>query len=49
MESRNIEKALEISAKLAAGETVSEQGTNAALYQEYSTNPEVYDLSLIHI
>lgn len=30
MESRNIEKALEISAKLAAGETVSEQGTNAA-------------------
>ena len=39
MESRNIEKALEISAKLAAGETVSEQGTNAALYQEYSTKP----------
>ena len=30
MESRNIEKALEISAKLAAGETVSEQGTNSA-------------------
>ena len=39
MESRNIEKALEISAKLAAGETVSEQGTNAALYQEYSYAP----------
>ena len=49
MESRNIEKALEISAKLAAGETVSEQGTNAALYQEYSTNPEVYDMVLLSL
>ena len=49
MESRNIEKALEISAKLAAGETVSEQGINAALYQEYSTNPEVYDMVLLSL
>ena len=32
-----------------SAETVSEQGTNAALYQEYSTNPEVYDMVLLSL
>lgn len=49
MENRNLEKALELSAKLAAGETVSENGKNAALYQEYNTNPEVYDIVLMSL
>lgn len=44
MENRNLDKALDIVSKLIAGEAVSEQGANAALYQEYSTNPEVYDI-----
>lgn len=44
MENRNLDKALEIVSQLVAGEAVSEQGANAALYQEYSTNPEVYDI-----
>lgn len=49
MENRNLEKALELSAKLAAGENVSENGENASLYQEYSTNPEVYDIVVLSL
>lgn len=44
METRNLEKALDIVSVLVAGEDVSERGANAALYQEYNTNPEVYDI-----
>lgn len=49
MESRNLEKALTLTAKLVAGEAVCEQGENAALYQEYSTNPEVYDIVVLSL
>ena len=44
METRNLEKALEITACLIAGDEVSERGSNASLYQEYNTNAEVYDI-----
>lgn len=44
MESRNVEKALEIVSCLIMGDTVAENGNNASLYQEYSTNVQVYDI-----
>ncbi|MGN0318245.1 MAG: DUF6063 family protein [Lachnospira sp.] len=44
MENRNLEKALDIVAKLITGENVSEKGSSAALYQEYNSNAEVYDI-----
>lgn len=44
MENRNLEKALDIVSKLLMGEQVSEQGPNAAYYQEYNGNSEVYDI-----
>ena len=44
MENRNLDKALDIVSKLITGENVSERGENAALYQEYNNNAEVYDI-----
>lgn len=43
MEDRNLSKALEISAKLLAGEKVGQSKENFRLYEEYCTNSEVYD------
>ena len=42
MEDRSLEKALEIEATLIRGEAVS-SGENIALYEEYSSNSQVYD------
>lgn len=44
MENRNLDKALDIVSRLLMGEEVSEGGTNGALYQEYNTNGEIYDI-----
>lgn len=44
MEERNLEKALELAAKLMQGEEVGAGGSNLALYEEYSSNSQVYDL-----
>ena len=45
MDSRNLEKALELYAKLIAGENVSKvEGKNSRLYEEYNENPEVYEI-----
>lgn len=44
MEQRNLDKALDIVSKLLMGEEISEKGSNAALYQEYNNNGEVYDI-----
>lgn len=44
MESKNLDKAMDIVGKLIACEEVSEAGANALMYQEYSTNSEVYDI-----
>lgn len=44
MEERNLEKALELAAKLMQGEEVGAGGSNVALYEEYSSNSQVYDL-----
>lgn len=44
MEERNLEKALELAATLLRGEEVSAKGDNVALYEEYSSNSQVYDL-----
>lgn len=44
METRNLDKALDIVSKLLMGENVSESGANAKLYQEYNTNGEIYDI-----
>lgn len=44
MEERNLEKALELAAKLMQGESVSAKGENVALYEAYASNSQVYDL-----
>lgn len=44
MENKNLDRAMDIVSKLIMGEAVSEKGANAALYQEYNTNPQVYDI-----
>ena len=45
MEERNLEQAMEIVARLLDGEEISRsQKKNIALYEEYSSNTEVYDL-----
>lgn len=46
MENRNLDKALDIAAALFMGEQVGSRGGNAMLYEEYSRNPEVYDILL---
>ena len=43
MEERNLEKALELAAALIRGEQVGASGDNVALYEEYSSNSQVYD------
>ena len=43
MEQRNLEKALELAAALIRGDRVSASGGNVALYEEYSSNSQVYD------
>lgn len=44
MENRNLEKALDIASALLKGEEVG-AGGNMPLYEEYSRNPEVYDIT----
>ena len=44
MENRNLEKALDIAALLLKGEIVGKRD-NTALYEEYSRNSEVYDIT----
>ncbi len=44
MENRNLEKALDIVSGLLMGEKIGATGSNAALYEEYSHNSEVYDI-----
>ncbi len=45
MNNRSLEKALEIVTKLITGEEVGRNSTEtASLYEEYSTNSEVYDI-----
>lgn len=44
MENRNLEKALDITAALLKGEEVGTK-TNMPLYEEYSHNAEVYDIT----
>lgn len=45
MEERNLEQAMEIVAKLLDGEEISRsQKKNIAIYEEYASNAEVYDL-----
>ncbi|MGN0329464.1 MAG: DUF6063 family protein [Lachnospira sp.] len=44
MENRNLDRALDIVSKLIMGEDINESGSNSALYQEYNTNAEVYDI-----
>lgn len=44
MENKNLDKAMNIVGRLVACEEISESGANALLYQEYSTNSEVYDI-----
>lgn len=45
MEERNLDKAMDILTKLMNGEEVGKGSqANVALYEEYSTNAEVYDL-----
>lgn len=43
MEERNLEKALELASALIRGDEIGAAGENAALYQEYSSNSQVYD------
>lgn len=43
MEQRNLEKALELAAALIRGDRVSASGGNVALYEDYSSNSQVYD------
>lgn len=43
MEERNLEKALELAAALIKGEQVGASVGNIALYEEYSSNSQVYD------
>ncbi len=44
MENRNLDKALELAAKLIVGEEVSRNGQNVSLYETYNSNSEVYDI-----
>lgn len=44
MENRNLDRAMDIVSRLITGEEVAEKGANSSLYQEYSTNAEVYEL-----
>lgn len=43
MQSRNLDKGLEIISKLITGEEIGKNGANVTLYEEYNSNMEVYD------
>ena len=45
MENRNLEKALDIVSALLMGEEVKQNGSNAGLFEEYSRNSEVFDIT----
>lgn len=45
MENRNLEKALDIVSALLMGEEVKQDGSNAGLFEEYSRNSEVFDIT----
>lgn len=47
MEENNIKKALLITSKLLGGEEISKTGDNFKLYEEYSTNSQVYDIVMM--
>lgn len=44
MEERNMERALELAALLIQGEKVGAKGDNVALYEEYASNSQMYDM-----
>ena len=44
MEERNLDKAIDILTRLLNGEEVGRNSANVSLYEEYSTNAQVYDL-----
>lgn len=46
MDQKNINKALDIVAALIMGDDISRNGKNAALYNEYTSNGEIYDMVL---
>ncbi|MGN0375184.1 MAG: DUF6063 family protein [Butyrivibrio sp.] len=46
MDNRNFEKALDIVSALIMGEKVCAEGSSAMLYEEYSHNSEVYDITM---
>lgn len=47
MEENNLKKALLIVSKLIGGEEISKNGDNFKLYEEYSTNSQVYDIIMM--
>ncbi|MCM1158736.1 MAG: DUF6063 family protein [Bacteroidales bacterium] len=44
MEMKNLEKAMDIYAKLITGEDISRSGANGSLYDDYYGNAEVYEI-----
>lgn len=44
MEMKNLEKAMDIYAKLITGEEIRRSGTNSSLYEDYYGNAEVYEI-----
>ena len=44
MEMKNLEKAMDIYAKLITGEEIKRSGANGSLYDEYYGNAEVYEI-----
>ena len=44
MEMKNLEKAMDIYARLVTGEDVGRSGANASLYEDYYGNAEVYEI-----
>lgn len=44
MEMNNLEKAMDIYARLVTGEEIGRSGANASLYEDYYSNAEVYEI-----
>ena len=44
MEMKNLEKAMDIYAKLVTGEEIGRSGANASLYEDYYGNAEIYEI-----
>ena len=44
MEMKNLEKAMDIYARLVTGEEIGRSGANASLYEDYYSNAEVYEI-----